>query len=63
LRPVRGTTTRPAQDTFRLIGAVRRHLVQTGLIGVEHGRFLNHACYLCQRADGAGDPLGIDDAA
>jgi uncharacterized protein (UPF0332 family) len=45
-----------------LISAFGKHLVQSGLIDVEHGRALNRVHHLRQLADYLGD-VSIEDAA
>jgi uncharacterized protein (UPF0332 family) len=45
-----------------LIGAFGKHLVQSGLIDVDHGRSFNQVHHLRQLADYTGDPVSVDDA-
>ncbi len=45
-----------------LIGAFGKHLVQAGLIDIEHGRSFNQVQRLRQLADYTGDPISVDDA-
>jgi uncharacterized protein (UPF0332 family) len=46
-----------------LISAFGKHLVQAGLVDVEHGRSFNQVQRLRQLADYTGDPVSVDDAA
>ena len=46
-----------------LLSAVGKHLVQAGLIDVEHGRSFNQVQRLRQLADYMGDSIGVDEAA
>jgi uncharacterized protein (UPF0332 family) len=46
-----------------MIAAFRKHLVQSGLIDIEYGRFLNQVHQLRQYSIDTGRPVSIDDAA